>query len=684
MKSAKHLGAVLLATLALQGPAHAAYPNLDWKVDSEAVLGLAGAVGPDGSVFDASFDASCLFVNRRDVATGEPIWTKFFCGDAKVPFVTLNVDSSGNAIVLWRFQSGSRMFAGKFAPDGGVVWQRAVNEEPGLAPSHAAIDPSDNIFVTGPALDLKPQNFVAKLSAGTGVVAWRANSTTLPVTITSDGSGNAIVGETFFVGTTQVAAVTKRSAAAGAVVWSTQFNNVGFQRFPKAIAVDAHDDILVTGGLPLRPGSTAFTTLKLLGASGTERWRVVVPEGVSSDSFGSAVAVDSGGFVVAASRATTVKLHPDSSTLWQVNSNYIGDPLLAIDGNDDIVIASTGEAGTQQVIRTLKYAGADGSEIWGIGFADGPHIDAARMALGIAPTGPVVFGTSTVDKLAQLRVVKYSSDPIASRNYQGLWWNSPANSESGWGLNVAHQGDVLFLTWFTYDLNGNPMWLVVSDARNAFGQTYSGKLYRTTGPRFDSVPFDPKAVALTEMGIVYIGFADASNGTFRYEFGASSPFPASLSKTKPITRQIFDARVPVCSPVPASGDRTYQDLWWASPPGSESGWGVNLTHQGDILFATWFTYDANGNGMWIVGSRLAKSAPGVYTGPLYRTQGATFASSPWPASVTITQVGTGTFTFADFEHGSFAYTVDGKSQTKAIVRQQFAIPATTCVFAPAP
>src|SRR3954470_12048726 len=26
-------------------------------------------------------------------------------------------------------------------------------------------------------------------------------------------------------------------------------------------------------------------------------------------------------------------------------------------------------------------------------------------------------------------------------NYEGLWWRSPPNSESGWGINFAHQGD---------------------------------------------------------------------------------------------------------------------------------------------------------------------------------------------------------------------------------------------------
>src|SRR5262245_12357827 len=28
-------------------------------------------------------------------------------------------------------------------------------------------------------------------------------------------------------------------------------------------------------------------------------------------------------------------------------------------------------------------------------------------------------------------------------SYQALWWASPAGSESGWGVNIAHQGDTL-------------------------------------------------------------------------------------------------------------------------------------------------------------------------------------------------------------------------------------------------
>src|SRR5688572_27551533 len=86
-------------------------------------------------------------------------------------------------------------------------------------------------------------------------------------------------------------------------------------------------------------------------------------------------------------------------------------------------------------------------------------------------------------------------------SYEGLWWNSPANSESGWGLNVTHQGNIIFATWFTYDSDGNGMWLVMPQADKQpstydpyYGGTsnendYAGTVYATTGPSFDSANF---------------------------------------------------------------------------------------------------------------------------------------------------------------------------------------------------
>jgi hypothetical protein len=74
-------------------------------------------------------------------------------------------------------------------------------------------------------------------------------------------------------------------------------------------------------------------------------------------------------------------------------------------------------------------------------------------------------------------------DRGAAGNYQGLWWRSPGGSENGWGVNLAHQGDVIFATWYTYDTDGTAMWLF-SDVHKTTGTTYTGQLYQATGAPF--------------------------------------------------------------------------------------------------------------------------------------------------------------------------------------------------------
>lgn len=123
----------------------------------------------------------------------------------------------------------------------------------------------------------------------------------------------------------------------------------------------------------------------------------------------------------------------------------------------------------------------------------------------------------------------------------------------------------------------------------------------------------------------------------------------------------------------------YRGLWWSSPAGSESGWGLSIEHQGDILFAVWFTYAAAGSGQWLVMSRGERSANG-YSGTLYRTSGPAFNTSPWPpAAVEAVPIGTASLSFADMANGIFTYTIGGQTQTKAITRQVYSAPVPRCV-----
>jgi hypothetical protein len=260
--------------------------------------------------------------------------------------------------------------------------------------------------------------------------------------------------------------------------------------------------------------------------------------------------------------------------------------------------------------------------------------------------------------------------PVA---YQGLWWNAPAGSESGWGMNVAHQGDIIFATWFTYDAGGKAWWLSMTANLVSGGNTFTGTLYKTSGPPFSAVPFDPALVVPVAVGTGTLTFADASNGTFTFTVNG-------IHRTKSITRQVFGpqptCRFGVLANLEAATN--YQDLWWNAPAGSESGWGLNVAHQGDTLFVTWFTYDVDGSPLWL-SATAQKTGSRIYAGTLYRTTGPPFSATPWnPASVALTVVGSVTLTFADGNHATFAYTVNAVSQTKPITRQIFSAPGTVC------
>ena len=260
----------------------------------------------------------------------------------------------------------------------------------------------------------------------------------------------------------------------------------------------------------------------------------------------------------------------------------------------------------------------------------------------------------------------------APLNFQALWYKAPAESESGWGVNIAHQGDIFFVTWFTYDTDGSQMWLVGPDVRRTSGNNYTGALFRTTGPAFSSVPFNPSQVGATAVGTATFSFTDANTGTFNYTVNG-------ISQSKAIVRQIF-SDAPTCTAGGTPGAvLNYSDLWYKSPAESESGWGVNVAQQGNILFVTWFTYDASGRGMWVVGPAVTRTADNTFSGQLFRTTGPAFSANPWsPAGVAATAVGNATFTFNDANNGTFSYTLNGISQSKTITRQTFGTPLTVC------
>jgi hypothetical protein len=268
----------------------------------------------------------------------------------------------------------------------------------------------------------------------------------------------------------------------------------------------------------------------------------------------------------------------------------------------------------------------------------------------------------------------------AAPSYEGLWWNP---SESGWGVSIAHQGDVLFAVWYTYDHDGSPMWLVAPEARlvgddmgdmmgmmdmSMMGMVknapmYTGALYRSSK--------EGSRVVMTEVGMATFLFKDRTHAGFAYNVG-------NVAQSKSISRMEFAQANQECT---LGGDTkalatNFQDLWW-NP--LDSGWGVSIAHQGGTLFANYYTYDASGKGVWYVMPDANASQGAGYSGAVFRARGPAFDSPSWDASkVVLTDVGQAAFSFGASGAGTFRYTIEGNDSLKGMVRMAFAAPASVC------
>lgn len=119
-----------------------------------------------------------------------------------------------------------------------------------------------------------------------------------------------------------------------------------------------------------------------------------------------------------------------------------------------------------------------------------------------------------------------------ANNYQDLWWNP---NESGWGINISQQGDVMFATWFIYGAGNQATWIFLSRAvrSGATGNTFSGDIFQATGTPFAEVPFVPlQASNLTRVGTATLVFSDSRTGTLTYTVNGAQV-------VKQITRQVI-------------------------------------------------------------------------------------------------------------------------------------------------
>ena len=298
-----------------------------------------------------------------------------------------------------------------------------------------------------------------------------------------------------------------------------------------------------------------------------------------------------------------------------------------------------------------------GDKVYAVGFNDVSVLDSDLRTRRVIPM-PFRFARAGPQFIGGMAVAGDTGPGPAT----GLWWN-PA--EPGWGMHITHRRSTFFGVLFHYDANRLARWYVAPSCvpnvpcpdcvNNVICQ---GTVYETNGPAFFHVPFNPAAVQTREAGLMELQFADRDNATATFVI-------AGQQRRVPIRRQVFAPRPTLAT--------DYTDLWW-NP--LESGWGLGITQQSNVMFLTWFVYDEAGRPSWLVASNCAVNAAGNgCRGALYRTAGP-LGPVPGPAgfdaaALRVTDVGTVEVAFDGANNGTISWTVDGRSGSRTITRQVF-------------
>jgi uncharacterized delta-60 repeat protein len=316
------------------------------KVDNDGNVYVMGISGAD-SIFPFELDYATIKYN----SAGQVLWISRYNGPGNNTDYAnaMAVDNSGNVYV-----TGASMGSGtgydyatvKYNSSGTEEWVARYNgpvngDDESFA---VALDNSGNIYVTGFSTGAgTSQDYATIKYNASGDVEWIAryngpgNDQDQANDIKIDGSGYVYVtGQSIGAGTGFDFATIKYDPLTGDTVWVARYNGTGFYYdYARAIAIDAFNDIYVTGYSTSTETGYDYTTIKY-STAGTEEWVARYSSPGNNFDLANAIATDGSGNVYITGQCyrsgynfeyTTVKYNSDGTREWAMN--YAGP------GNDD-------------------------------------------------------------------------------------------------------------------------------------------------------------------------------------------------------------------------------------------------------------------------------------------------------------------------------------------------------------
>jgi hypothetical protein len=102
-------------------------------------------------------------------------------------------------------------------------------------------------------------------------------------------------------------------------------------------------------------------------------------------------------------------------------------------------------------------------------------------------------------------------------NFSDQWWNP---NESGWGVSILQQGDIISVALFVYGADSTPVWFSGSARRQATAApghaVFEGDLLATTGPYYGQGTFNSQNFHYRVAGTFFLDFDTTDTGTMNY------------------------------------------------------------------------------------------------------------------------------------------------------------------------